>query len=214
MTLIELSNYSLKPVQEGNGIRDLFFIAVRGDVWAIQPKMASDAHLFINGLATLAYPVNGRYLYNGNALDFSDYRQLLSTKKKIGYLTPDTALLSNRTIRENLSVANAYFKNDLSFALDRETLDMCSLFGIDQLIEKRPVNLGTQDQKKAMVVREMMKKPDMMLIEYPEEFVDGKGLARLTDILNEMIESGMTLVYLSYDKDFLKAFSEIKTVSV
>lgn len=214
MAFIDLSSYTLSPLHRGNGIHNLFFTASRGDVWAIKPGKASDAHLFINGLATLTYPENGKYIFNGSELDFSDYRLLLSTKKKIGYLTPDTALLSNRTIRENLSVANAYFGNDLSFILDEETTEMCTLFGIDEFIENRPVNLSSYDQKKVMVVREIMKKPDIMLIECPEEFVDGEGMELLTGTLNKMVGSGMILVYLSYDRAFTEAFSEIKTVIV
>lgn len=214
MAVAELSNYTLKPVQRGNGINDLFFSVFKGDIWSINPAMTSDAHLLINGLATLSYPENGEYMFNGIELDFSDYRMLLSAKKRIGYLSPDAALISNRTIRENLSLGKAYFENDLSFSLDQQTLEMCAIFEIDRFIENRPVNLGTYDQRKAMVVREIMKKPDFMLIEYPEEFVDEKGMTRLTEILNHMIKGGMAMVYLSYDKDFLKAFSGVKTVSV
>ena len=72
------------------------------DSCCVRSDSSDDARLFLRALATLVYPVQGTYRYKGSVLDFSDYRRLLPLKRKVGYIASDTAMLSNRTIRENL----------------------------------------------------------------------------------------------------------------
>lgn len=206
MTLLELNNYTLVPEKNGKGIHRCDLYLEKKEIISIRTDSANDAHLFIKGLATLSYPVEGTYLFQDHKLDFSDYRELLSTKKKIGYLTSSTTLISNRSVRDNLCLGQVYFGNDLSMKLDQEALALCRKFKIDSLLEERPVNIGLVDNKRAMVVRELMKKPRLMLVEHPEDFSSYDDKDVLINALNEEIKTGMALVFLSDDKDFINAF--------
>ncbi|MBU1168549.1 MAG: ATP-binding cassette domain-containing protein [Proteobacteria bacterium] len=209
MTLIELKNYVLTPEKNGHGISPCHLCIGKGDIVSIQSDSANDAHLLFKGLATLSYPQKGTYVFQGRALDFSDYRNLLKTKKNIGYLTSSTTLISNRSIRDNLSLGNVYFGNDLSVKLDQETLDLCRDFGIEALLDERPVNLGLADNKRAMFIRELIKKPRVMLFENPEDFSGLIYKSTLIRVLKEEIKAGMALVFLTYDEDFMNAFPGI-----
>jgi len=111
--LIELSNYNL--VVEGfvNSLKDICFTLAEGDACAIKAAAADDAYIFLKALATLVSPQTGTYRYMGETMDFSDYRKLLPFKKKIGYVGQDSAMLSNKTVRENLLLMRSYFENSL-----------------------------------------------------------------------------------------------------
>lgn len=218
MALIELKDYVLKTEKtgKGKGIGPLTLDLEQGVVYSLKTDSANDAHLFFKGLATLAYPASGVYKYHTETLDFSDYRRLLWAKKTMGYLTADTALISNRSIRENLILGRSYFENDLSLALDSETMALCVTFGIERVLDQRPANLGVPDIKSAMMVREMAKKPKIMLLEYPEEFCvsEGNSLEVLIETIKKRLELGMTLVFLTYEEDFSRCFSgKILTIS-
>ncbi len=211
MPLIELTDYVLKPEKTGSGqgIGPCTLSMDKGAVYIMKTDSANDAHLFFKGLATLAYPSRGAYRYKGETLIFSDYRKLLPTKKTIGYLTADTALISNRSIRENLALGRAYFHNDMTSNLDKDTLDLCEVFGIEGVLEQRPTNLGFTDNKSAMMVREIAKNPDILLLEYPEEFClsEGDALEVLIETIKTKLDLGMTLVFLTYEEDFSRCFS-------
>lgn len=217
MALIEMKDYVLKPEKagKGQGIGPLTLNLEQGAVYFLKTDSANDAHLFFKGLATLAYPSSGLYRYNGEILDFSDYRRLLWAKKTMGYLTADTALISNRSIRENLILGRAYFENDLSLALDSETMALCVTFGIERVLDLRPANLGVPDIKSTMMVREIAKKPKIMLLEYPEEFCvsEGNSLEVLIETIKKRLEQGMALVFLTYEEDFSRCFSG-KTLTI
>lgn len=211
MALIELKDYVLKAEKTGagSGIGPLNLALDPGQVYAMKTDSANDAHLFFRGLATLASPMRGAYRYKGELLFFPDYRRLLHAKKTMGYLTADTALISNRSIRENLALGRAYFHNDMSGALDSETMELCRDFGIDRVLEQRPASLGSPDNKSAMMVREIGKKPDILLLEYPEEFClsEGNTLEVLIETIQKRLDLGMALVFLTYEEDFSRCFS-------
>lgn len=206
MALIEFNQFELSPEKKGYGIRPSTFWLAGGDTVRIQTDSINDAHLLLKGMATLSYPVGGTYLFFGHRLDFTDYRQLLDTKKKIGYLTTGSALISNRSIRENLCMGKVYFDNDLSNTLDEETLDLCRYFGLNDVLNDRPVNLGVSDIRRAMLIRELTKKPRLMLVEYPKGFSGQRYLDRMVELIKDAVKGGMTLVYLSFDQDFVDAF--------
>ncbi len=208
--LIELEDYTLNPEKkgQGKGIQSCCFTIRKGDVWSINTDSINDAHLFFKGLATLSYPSGGTYRFHDEILNFSDYRSLLHIKKEIGYVTSSTALISNRSIRENLCIGQAYFGNDLSSTLTRDVMELCTDFGIEKIIEERPANLGVADKKSAMIIREFVKKPQILLIEYPEEFTSGKTMEVLIRVLRKKITEKMALVFLTDEDGFSRYFEK------
>lgn len=206
MALIKLNQFALSPEKNGNGILPCDLTIESGDIIQVRADSVNDAHLLFKGLATLSYPAGGQYLFNGHKQDYSDYRRLLSAKKQIGYLTSGTALISNRSIRENLCMGQVYFDNDLSMSLDDDTMDLCRSFGIRNILDERPTNLGVPDIRRAMLIRELVKKPRLMLVEYPRAFSGHRYKTLMTEKIQSGIRDGMALVYFSYDADFVHAF--------
>ncbi len=207
MSFLELSDYSLPSGGLGNGINPCFFTAHKGDVWKIESDNINDSHLLINGIATLSYPVQGSYTFDGNKLDFSDYRNLLSIKKRIGYIASDATLISNRTIRENLVLKRIYFENDLSPELKAPECSVCDIFDIEKALDVRPSELKAPDIKKVILIRELLKQPDIILIEYPDEFSGYNAMDDMVKILQQEISRGAILIYASQDPDFTREFS-------
>jgi macrolide transport system ATP-binding/permease protein len=208
MSLLELKQITLKPEKKGigQGFENLDLTIEPGEILLIRTDSVNDAHLLLKGLATLSYPASGSYLFENHKLDFSDYRNLLDTKKRIGYLTATSAMISNRSIRENLCMGQVYFDNDLSMILDEPTVELCRAFGLETILEERPVNLGTGDIRRAMLVRELLKKPRLMLIEHPETFSGYKYLYPMIWELREIIGQGTALIFFSFEDEIINAF--------
>lgn len=206
MALIQLNQFALSPEKNGNGIMPCDLSIENGDIIQLRTDSVNDAHLMFKGLATLSYPIAGRYLFEGHNQDYSDYRSLLNAKKQIGYLTSGTALISNRSIRENLCLGQVYFDNDLSNNLDDETLEVCRSFGIENILDERPTNLGVADIRRAMLIRELVKKPQLMLMEFPRAFSGNRYKPMMMDKILSNVGEGMALVYFSFDADIVHAF--------
>lgn len=207
MYLIELSNYSLVVEGFGNSLKDIYFTLAEGDACAIKADVADDAHIFLKALATLVDPQSGTYRYMGETIDFSDYRNLLPFKKKIGYVGQDSAMLSNKTVRENLLLMRSYFENSLSLDIDEKALKLCKIFNIEDKLDVRPGELRPVDLRIAIAIRELTKSFDVLLLERPEDYFGYNSFGLFNEILKDTLEHGHGVVFFSNNQNFIEAFA-------
>ncbi len=207
MKLIELSDYTLSPIGQGNGLNRFYFDLSKGDVCSIQADLPDDAHLFLKGIAMLERPANGVYRFMGKKINFSDHRNLLPYKKKMGYITTDASMISNMSIRENLLLMRYYFENSLSLDIKDNVKNLCVFFDIYDKLDVRPGELRPTELRSAIAIRELTKSPDILLFERPEDFIRRTKFDLFVKLLKEMLLSGLPVVFISYDANFIKEFS-------
>ncbi|TFG45407.1 MAG: hypothetical protein E4H40_08320 [Candidatus Brocadiia bacterium] len=183
-----------------------------GDVVSISTDSAEDALSFLMALSTLIRPLQGEYRYKQKILDFSNYRNLLDTKRNIGFIASQAALISNRTVRENLLLMSAYFTNSLSSRLYQRTQELCRLFSLEDKLELRPAALTDNDYRFVVAVRELIKAPEILLLEYPEKFVGIANLEIFNDILFDMLGGEVCIVFISEYQNFIETFSKRELV--
>ena len=212
MKLVELTEYSFGSKKTGRPFQPFYFSMTPGDVVSISTDSAGDALNFLKALATLIHPLQGEYRYKENKLDFSNYRNLLDAKKNIGFITSHSALISNLTVRENLLLMNAYFTNSFSRQLDQRTQELCRLFSLQDKLELRPAALTDHDYRFVVTVRELIKAPEMLLMEYPEKFIGIANLEIFNTILFDMLGGDVCVVFLSEYRHFIEAFSKRELV--
>jgi ABC-type ATPase involved in cell division len=198
MRLIELSDYTLPPTGTGSGIKKFYFTLSKGDVCYIHADFPDDAHLFLRAVAMLVHSESGTYRFAGEKIDFSDHTNLLSYKKKIGYVTNDASMISNMSVRENLLLMRYYFENSLSLDIDDNVKNLCTVFDIYDKLDIRPGDLRP--------IELITKSPDILLLERPEDFVGKTKFNFLIELLKKMSLSGLPVIFISYDTDFVKEF--------
>lgn len=198
MDIVKLENYKLPPDRSGNGISGALNV-YENDVISILTDDRDDASLLLKGLATLSYPTEGSYIFDNETLDFSDYRNLLSAKKKIGYIGSDATMLSNRTVRQNMMLSSHFFKNTQSLDIDRETMELCELFKITGILDKRPSEITKFHSNIAISLREIMKRPKLLLIEKPEDFLGYEFMESFSERIYELLKDS-AIVFFSASK--------------
>ncbi len=208
MQLIELSNYTLASAGTGNGLNGFYFALLKGDICSIYADSEDDAHIFLKAIATLIRPTKGTYRFMGEKIDFSDHRNLLSCKKKIGYISSDSAMISNKTVRENLLFMRYYFENSLSITLDENVSRLCGIFNIQDKLDMHPAEISLMDLRIAIIIRELTKSPDLLLIEYPEELISHAKFDFFIKILKDALLSGPAVIFISNNKSFVEEFSD------
>jgi len=210
MYLIELSDYCLNPLGTGNGLNHSYFTLSSGDVCSLQTDSTDDAHTFLKALATLVSPVSGTYCFTGKIINFSDYRELLSFKRKIGYIGQDSAMLSNRTVRENLLLMRCYFENSLSISLDENVSKFIKMFDLEDKLDLRPGELRPVDLRTAIAIREITKSFDVLLLDRPEHYFGFKSYNIFNEILEDILKAGHAVVFFSRDRNLIETFSNRK----
>jgi D-methionine transport system ATP-binding protein len=210
MKVIDLKDYVIGPQTEGRTFEPFDFSLSRGDVCLLSTDSTGDALAFLKALATLTRPLQGRYRFNGDLLNLWDHDSLLSVKKKIGYITSHTALISNRTIQDNLLWIGAYYNNTLSVEPDQRTRELCDLFSIHKIMDRRPSELSARDCHLVITIRELAKSPEVLLLENPEDLIGLANFGIFWDVFAKLTEEQLPVVFLSNSKSFIQSFSNRK----
>ena len=210
MYLIELSDYCLDAIGAGSDFNNFNFALSNSDICQVQTNSTDDAYNFLKALATLVRPVSGTYRFMGEKINFYDYRNLLPVKKKIGYVGQDAAMISNRTVRENLLLMRSYYENSLSISLDERASKLCRIFNLEDKLDVRPGELRSVDLRMAIAVRELTKSYDVLLLDCPEDYFGHAQLDLFNEIFEGITHAGKAVVFFSRDQDFVKTFPNRK----
>jgi len=208
MAIIELRDYAHRPTERGKGLEKFSFTLSPGDAYSLHADRIDDAHLFMRALATLEPPEKGSYLFNGEELNFSRRRRLLSVRRRIGYLGTDAALIGNRTLRTNLLLGRYYHENNLNLTLGDDVLSLCRTLGIEEKLDLRPAQVASEDARAAIIVREMTKGAEVFLVEQAFIALARAAAEMYIDMIRKMIDAGIPCVYYAgltqYDRLFKK----------
>jgi len=208
MAIIELMDYTLEPQGAGNGLADFSFSVDSRDGYAIETDSIDDAALLLKALVTLVSPRQGTYRFNNLNVDLSNYRNSLPCKRQIGYIASDAALISNRSVRENLLFMRYFHEDDLQLPLDDHAAQLCRKFELFDNLERRPGDLHPQDIKNAITIRELVKHPVLLVLDRPEDFIDHTKFGLFMETVAAMTQRNLPLVFYSSDTDFTKTFSK------
>jgi ABC-type lipoprotein export system ATPase subunit len=206
MPLIELISCHLAPLGSGNGLSGVDLTLEKGEVVAVDADEPDDGRLLLRALATLNPPAAGEFRFEGKPLDFADDRRLLPVKRKIGYVGADMAMLSNRTLRQNILTMRHYFENSLSIDLDADATDLCRRLGIEKGLDRLAALADPMDLHRAIAVRELSKNPLLMLLDRPSEIMGRQGFQQLLARFETSEIAKQTWVCTSRDRRFLETF--------
>lgn len=207
MDVIELKNYSLAPIGKGHGLRSFDFRLAQNEVCSVNCEPADDGHLLVRAIATLENPLEGQYSFKGTPLDFSSYVNLLPYKRKISFISPDSVMIGNRTLRENLLISRLYFENKTHLELDGKTLELCKLFQLETKLDMRPAQLDHEDVRLAIIIRELTKDAELIILERPRDHLGYRKFGMFIDLLKTFLDAGVPMVLVSSDKEFSHEFS-------
>ena len=207
MPAIRLTHYTLPSKGLTQEWQPFNFGLDSGDICAIETDSASSARLFLRALATLITPESGTYFFANDRVTFGDYRNLLPYRRKIGYIAPDAAMISNRTVRENLLWGRYYFEDSLALALEPEVEDLCRRFNIYGQLDKRPAELSPRDLRVAIAIREITKAPAVLAMEMPEDFIGTGDVDAFVQVLSDSVIPSAGIVFFSHHATFNTIFA-------
>ncbi len=207
MEICRFSDYVIKEYDKKRDLEIKYLTVSKGDICSIQTDSKQDASFFLKALATFVTPEKGVYFFSGRQVNFSSYKKLFAVKKRIGYIVPDSALLSNKTLRENLLLMRMYFENSKNLNIDRYTKKLCDMFNVTNKLDLRFSEVDFMIQRSVIAIREFVKKPVLMLMECPEDFIGHIFFKEFVRIFEEQVNRGLTVVFLSYNKNFVNKFS-------
>lgn len=178
----------------GNGVGKSTFLQVLTGI--IKP---------IKGKVKYAKGINLTYVHQNPMIHFSKE----SVKEEFLLSLIESDLINSKTY-QNLSklsyhefIDSEIFNN---LEIDKVKLkfkDLAELFDVSKLLDKHPYDCSGGEQQKIVIVKALLQNSDILVLDEPTKGLDPISNKFLADILNLLIDNGLTIVMTSHDLDFV-----------
>ncbi len=174
-------------------LEDVSFVAKKGDTIGIIGGTGSGKSTLVNMIGAFYKATSGEVLVDG--VEVSEYERD-ALRAKVG-IVPQSAVLFNGTIRENLlwGNENATDEDILSAVRMAQAADVLEAKGgLDAMIEQGGKNLSGGQKQRLTIARALVKKPEILILDDSASALDYATDAALRASLREI--DGDTTVFI------------------
>lgn len=166
------------------------------------------------GKTTLLNCLAGLLDYEGEIL--IDHRNLKSLSEKerdyfrltnLGFVFQDYRLFNTDTVYENVSLPLACLGGNEQEYIDRKTLDLLELVGLENKVYEPVSNLSGGEKQRVCIARSLVNDPSILLCDEPTGALDSANSITIMNILKK-ISSNHLVVIVSHDKELASHFAD------
>ncbi len=147
-------------------------------------------------------PTSGKITINGKDITRLKRREIPLLRRKVGVVFQDFRLLKDRTVYDNIVFAqraiSAAPKN-----ISKNVSRVLTLCGISEKYRHYPDQLSGGEQQRVALARAIVNKPDVLLADEPTGNLDPDNANAIMDLLEEVHESGTTVVVVTHNLDIV-----------
>ncbi len=142
--------------------------------------------------------------YRGKTLLFGKklktYRAIELYRGMITYLPQDPKTVFVReSVRDDL---NEMGENDGTKDFSARVATVAERLGVTDLLDRHPYDLSGGEQQKCALAKLLLLDPKIVLLDEPTKGLDAWSKRELKKILNELCESGVTVITVTHDVEF------------
>ena len=221
--MLNINKVSKSFHQRGIVLNDLSLIVNEGDSVSISGPSGSGKTTLLNIIGLLDRPDSGEVIFKGmSILKYDQEESAAYRNRNIGFVFQDHLLLPYLTVKENILLpllASKTEETEYRKKVD-ESLKIMERTGISDLADKYPYQISGGEAQRATLVRALVNKPSILLLDEPTGSLDKKNAGNLGDLLIRMnMDYGITLILATHSHDLAEkmkiqySLSEGKLVS-
>jgi energy-coupling factor transport system ATP-binding protein len=177
----------------------------KGQSVAIIGRNGSGKTTLVKHMNGLLKPAQGRMLVNGESTGEKEPSEL-ATQVGLVFQNPDDQIFSTSVWDEvafgpkNLGCSEAEIKNRVELALQTVNLLSCK--------DLHPYDLTITERKLLCLASILAIRPEVIALDEPTTAQDQLGVQQLGSIVQQVQKSGITVVTITHDMDFVAEFFE------
>ena len=178
-----------------------------GEVVSIIGPSGGGKSTFLRCLNLLEKPDFGKVYFED--VDITDKKVNLDIhRRKIGMVFQHFNVFPHLTVLENITITP---KLELNMEKDQADALACELLDKVGLLDKKdqyPRKLSGGQKQRLAIVRAMAMKPDVILFDEPTSALDPEMVKDVLEVIQELADSGMTIVIVTHEMNFAKQISD------
>ena len=171
---------------------------------AIIGESGSGKSTLLSILSTLLKPTSGDIIYEGT--NYKDIKNIDEFRRNnIGFIFQFHYLINYLSVKENINLANEK-------ASKKEILDLLTLLGIENLIDKYPNEISGGQRQRVAIARALINNPKVIFADEPTGNLDSKNSLNVFEIFKTLCEKGTTIIVATHDKELANLTNKIYEV--
>ncbi|REL28604.1 ABC transporter ATP-binding protein [Thalassotalea euphylliae] len=194
-------------------INNVSFEVYKGDYVAILGRSGSGKSTLLSVLGLLDTPSSGTYELSGHDItQLSFYQQSILRNKHLGWVFQNFNLINDMNVVENITLPLKY-NPDIKPAQYR-ALALASLkkVNLTDKAEQYPSQLSGGQQQRVAIARAIVSNPDLILADEPTGNLDTESGQLIIELLNDINNSGTTVLMVTHDQDIAAACKQSITI--
>jgi general L-amino acid transport system ATP-binding protein len=146
----------------------------------------------------------GRIVVDGIELS-DDIRNIQEIRREVGMVFQQFNLFPHMTVLENVTLAPRQVRRRPRREADENAMELLRRVRIPEQARKYPGQLSGGQQQRAAIARALAMGPKIMLFDEPTSALDPEMIKEVLDVMEELAESGMTMIVVSHEMGFARA---------
>jgi general L-amino acid transport system ATP-binding protein len=146
----------------------------------------------------------GRIVVDGIELS-DDLRNIQEIRREVGMVFQQFNLFPHLTVLENVTLAPRQVRRWNKAKANEKAMEHLRRVHIPEQAHKYPLQLSGGQQQRVAIARALAMEPKIMLFDEPTSALDPEMIKEVLDVMEELAESGMTMIVVTHEMGFARA---------
>ncbi len=183
-------------------LKGISFTIDSGEFAALVGRSGCGKTTLLNILGGLDRPTSGDVKIDGDSITGLSQDQLARMRlEKIGFVFQDLNLLTDETVRQNISLPLRFSHKSAPKDVDF----MMAELGIEHIADKMPNRISGGEAQRAAIARAMMNKPKIILADEPTGSLDNENASAVVQAFQRVRDDfGTTVLLATHNENVAK----------
>ncbi len=193
--------------QKVQALSDISLTITKGEFVAVTGPSGSGKSTLLHIMGCLMKPTSGSYLLLGEETSLLSKKTLAGIRSTtFGFVFQNFNLLPRASALQNVILPLIYagFKRRERIARAQGLLRRV---GLGDRMSHHPNELSGGEQQRVAIARALVNRPSILLADEPTGNIDSTTSNTIMNLLEELVEEHLTVVFVSHDRDIVKRAS-------